>query len=187
MSTPIAGIGTKTQNLRIKENNSPLQDKAEKDNETEADPLKSSLYSGIDSDEEDPYYDNQRDEKDEKWTDKHITGGIDRSMSDAVLNCPSCFVLLCVDCQRHEKYSDQYRAMFVANCKVNYYPQFIYNRKQRNTKRLKAKWEREEVENTSLYLREELFCSVVCANCEIEVAVFDSNEVYHFFNVITGY
>ncbi|KAF5909675.1 sorting nexin-6, partial [Clarias magur] len=39
--------------------------------------------------------------------------------SDAILNCPACMTTLCLDCQRHEKYRTQYRAMFVMNCSVN--------------------------------------------------------------------
>uniref|UniRef100_A0A2K6CF62 E2F associated phosphoprotein n=1 Tax=Macaca nemestrina TaxID=9545 RepID=A0A2K6CF62_MACNE len=39
--------------------------------------------------------------------------------SDAVLNCPACMTTLCLDCQRHESYKTQYRAMFVMNCSIN--------------------------------------------------------------------
>jgi len=40
--------------------------------------------------------------------------------SDAVLSCPCCFHILCMDCQRHEKYSNQYRAMFVIDIAVDW-------------------------------------------------------------------
>ncbi len=40
------------------------------------------------------------------------------SESDAMLNCPCCFALLCVDCQRHETWVNQYRAVFVRNCRI---------------------------------------------------------------------
>eukprot|EP00957_Ditylum_brightwellii_P015726 1185928-Ditylum_brightwellii.AAC.1 len=30
--------------------------------------------------------------------------------SDAILSCPCCFTILCMDCQRHTKYVNQYRA-----------------------------------------------------------------------------
>lgn len=40
--------------------------------------------------------------------------------SDAVLNCPACASLLCTDCQRHQVYQTQYRAMFVFNCAVDF-------------------------------------------------------------------
>lgn len=38
--------------------------------------------------------------------------------SDAVLSCPACFTILCCDCQQHELYSNQFRAMFVFKCRV---------------------------------------------------------------------
>ena len=36
--------------------------------------------------------------------------------TDAILSCPGCFTTCCIDCQQHE-YKDQYRAMFVTNCR----------------------------------------------------------------------
>ncbi|GAB4817238.1 hypothetical protein N2152v2_004284 [Parachlorella kessleri] len=60
------------------------------------------------------FYDPAADEKDEKWMAKHRRG----HMSDAVLSCPLCFTTLCIDCQQHARYENQFRAMFVMNCKV---------------------------------------------------------------------
>lgn len=46
--------------------------------------------------------------------------------SDAVLACPCCLSIVCMDCQQHERYVNQYRAMFVMNilvrwdCKLQY-------------------------------------------------------------------
>lgn len=37
--------------------------------------------------------------------------------SDAILSCPLCFTTLCIDCQQHDKYDNQFRAMFVMNCR----------------------------------------------------------------------
>ncbi|EFJ44907.1 hypothetical protein VOLCADRAFT_64139 [Volvox carteri f. nagariensis] len=54
------------------------------------------------------------DEEDAVWADQQREGRV----SDAVLSCPGCFTTLCIDCQRHEKYHHQYRAMFVMNCAV---------------------------------------------------------------------
>ena len=34
---------------------------------------------------------------------------------------------------------------------------------------------------------QELFNPVTCATCKTEVAVYDSDEVYHFFNVIASH
>ncbi|CEP19246.1 hypothetical protein [Parasitella parasitica] len=71
-------------------------------------------------------YDPDMDVKDEKWVAKQIHGKEDSMRSnedgpldnktDAILSCPMCFTTLCYSCQRHEKYVDQFRAMFVRNC-----------------------------------------------------------------------
>ena len=41
--------------------------------------------------------------------------------SDAVLSCPCCFTPLCYDCQRHDVYLSQYRAMVRALPFILYY------------------------------------------------------------------
>ena len=40
--------------------------------------------------------------------------------TDAVLSCPYCFHIVCMDCQRHTTYKNQYRAMFVMNILVRW-------------------------------------------------------------------
>jgi hypothetical protein len=40
--------------------------------------------------------------------------------SDAVLSCPCCFATVCMDCQQHDTYKHQYRAMFVMNIAVDW-------------------------------------------------------------------
>ena len=40
--------------------------------------------------------------------------------SDGILSCPCCFQIVCMDCQKHEKYTNQYRAMFVMNIGVDW-------------------------------------------------------------------
>ncbi|GLC67854.1 hypothetical protein PLESTF_000614500 [Pleodorina starrii] len=72
-----------------------------------------SVASGLQQ-EPDPFYDEAADEADAAWADRQRCGRV----SDAVLSCPGCFTTLCIDCQRHEKYHHQYRAMFVMNCSV---------------------------------------------------------------------
>eukprot|EP00012_Vannella_robusta_P009652 CAMPEP_0206205938 /NCGR_PEP_ID=MMETSP0166-20121206/14557_1 /ASSEMBLY_ACC=CAM_ASM_000260 /TAXON_ID=95228 /ORGANISM="Vannella robusta, Strain DIVA3 518/3/11/1/6" /LENGTH=177 /DNA_ID=CAMNT_0053626131 /DNA_START=49 /DNA_END=582 /DNA_ORIENTATION=+ len=176
-----------SQKLWIKEDALPTNVGEEIGDAKEADPMLSSLLSGEDMEEEDPYYDHQRDEKDEKWAHKNISGAQERSGTDAVLNCPSCFTLLCVDCQRHEIFSDQYRAMFVTNCKVNCYAQVTFKAKKKAKRNQKTKWERVEVDDSSAHAPDELYFPVTCAYCETEVAVYDCNEIYHFFNTVSGY
>ena len=40
--------------------------------------------------------------------------------SDGILSCPCCFQIVCMDCQKHEKYTNQFRAMFVMNIGVDW-------------------------------------------------------------------
>lgn len=47
--------------------------------------------------------------------------------SDAILSCPRCFNVVCMDCQQHERYSNQYRAMFVMNIGVDWTKKMIYD------------------------------------------------------------
>jgi len=99
---------------------------------------------------EDVLYNPNLDEEDEAWVYKHKRGmqenedcrnikatdalqlqhGQKQSSSlpkifkprtsDAVLSCPCCFEIVCMDCQRHERYANQFRAMFVMNIGVSW-------------------------------------------------------------------
>lgn len=59
------------------------------------------------------FYDSEADDKDQVWAQKQRQG----RRSDAVLSCPGCLTTVCIDCQRHEYITTQYRAMFVRNCR----------------------------------------------------------------------
>ncbi|XP_013421403.1 E2F-associated phosphoprotein isoform X2 [Lingula anatina] len=59
--------------------------------------------------------------------------------SDAVLNCPACMTSLCLDCQRHDLYKEQYRAMFVMNCKVDRTEILRYPKSSMTTSRKRKK------------------------------------------------
>ena len=59
------------------------------------------------------FYDSQEDERDHAWIQKQRQG----RQSDAILSCPGCLTTVCIDCQRHEYITTQYRAMFVTNCR----------------------------------------------------------------------
>lgn len=119
--------------------------------------------------------------------------------SDAVLNCPACMTLLCLDCQRHDKYHGQYRAMFVLNCRVDKsqvlnYPMTANKKSIKKNKKSKTKTEEdtmvpnEEVETVEEGCSSsEKYNPVQCEVCTTEVAVFDNQEVFHFFNVIEGF
>ncbi|UXI16778.1 39S ribosomal protein [Sarcoptes scabiei] len=57
------------------------------------------------------------------------------AINDVKLNCPCCLSLLCLDCQRHEIYKTQYRAMFVVNCRIDFQKRLIYRNKSREEKK----------------------------------------------------
>ena len=126
--------------------------------------------------------------------------------SDAVLNCPACFTLLCLDCQRHTLYSNQYRAMFVQNCSVDSTQKLEFpmskKDKKRSQKNRKGKSSKSSEgaateDNSSLTAasasnqteesNEELFNPVKCDTCSTEVGVYDKEEIYHFFNIIASH
>jgi len=145
-------------------------------------------------------YDPEADDLDEAWMAKQ--GGLTKAEhSDAILNCPSCMTVLCVDCQRHEKYHTQYRAMFTLNCTVNHKDVLRYKKKKekkrKGRKRAKIQDRRKKSRSRSRSLNrasdatdtdaEDLYHPVTCKVCESEVGVFDSDELVHFFNVIASH
>jgi predicted nucleic acid binding AN1-type Zn finger protein len=111
----------------------------------------------------------------------------DFPQSDAVLNCPACMSTLCLDCQRHELYHSQYRAMFVMNCKImrnevlHYVPKPEKKKNQQGKKTMKEQDDTAPVDSTS----KESYHPVRCNICNTEVAVYDKDQVFHFFNVLS--
>lgn len=122
------------------------------------------------------FYDSDLDAKDELWVHKKRQG----RYSDAVLSCPACFTTLCLECQRHEKYVTQYRAVFVVNCntKNEQVP-------QQNTQKSRRRKRARDCSGTQAgAVGGETFRQVCCSVCSTEVGVIDEEEVYHFFNVL---
>lgn len=108
--------------------------------------------------------------------------------SDAVLNCPACMTTLCLDCQRHEKYRTQYRAMFVMNCTVKKDEVLRYkNQEDRKQRRRKRRKEQTPEPTPAGMEADELYHPVQCSECSTEVAVLDQDEVYHFFNILASH
>nr|XP_027199386.1 39S ribosomal protein L39, mitochondrial-like [Dermatophagoides pteronyssinus] len=116
--------------------------------------------------------------------------------NDATLNCPCCLSLLCLDCQRHEIYKTQYRAMFVQNCRIDYGKKlFIKNKdeiRKRFQKRKKRQQQSEQQESEnehsfSTLTTNDQYYPVHCNICNTQVAVYDLDEVYHFFSVIASH
>jgi hypothetical protein len=99
------------------------------------------------SNDEDPLYNPKADDEDAQWMQNNYSEHVTKNSrhTDAFLHCPGCFTLLCVDCQRHDVFLNQYRAMFVKNCKVDkqrevrYKKQEIVSNKQRKKEEYKAK------------------------------------------------
>ncbi|XP_059836378.1 E2F-associated phosphoprotein [Hypanus sabinus] len=147
-------------------------------------------------------YDPDQDDRDQAWVDMQRRGyrGLNKQpnmseslpvpSSDAVLNCPSCMTTLCLDCQRHDLYKEQYRAMFVMNCIINRGEILRYknpsNRKRKNRCK-KVKYPSGDTSVGSKQDGGEIYHPVRCAECSVEVAVFDKDEVYHFFNVLASH
>ncbi|KAI5611504.1 E2F-associated phosphoprotein [Silurus asotus] len=165
-------------------------------------------------------YDPDEDDRDQAWVDakrkeyrsrrRPISSAQRRNQSqplpssDAILNCPACMTTLCLDCQRHEKYRTQYRAMFVMNCKVDKDEVLRYKAaKQKKQRRKKIRQDhvatsteaKSETEakagltdsRLSGMDEEEIYHPVKCTECSTEVAVYDKDEVYHFFNILASY
>ncbi|CCD71511.1 E2F-associated phosphoprotein [Caenorhabditis elegans] len=136
-------------------------------------------------------YDDQEDEDNEKWVKEHrkIARGSDApgsSEADGVLSCPGCMVELTRDCQRHEIYKTQYRAMFVTNCQLDGEKMAIEKTgKDRRRDRQKAKKSGKMADGP--VLPDEMYTQVKCSSCGTIVAMMDSDEIYHFFNVLAGY
>eukprot|EP01121_Diplochlamys_sp_Union-15-3_P021258 TRINITY_DN8569_c0_g1_i1.p1 TRINITY_DN8569_c0_g1~~TRINITY_DN8569_c0_g1_i1.p1 ORF type:complete len:137 (+),score=14.99 TRINITY_DN8569_c0_g1_i1:78-488(+) len=119
--------------------------------------------------EHDWLYDKKADRKDQNWvTRRKYKVGNEVFDSDAVLDCPCCFETLCYISQRHQIYKTQYRAVFVTdNCVVD---------ANAIRKHLDTKGQNEQN-----------YSAVKCSSCNTEVGVFDSEEVYHFFNVVPSH
>lgn len=143
---------------------------------------------------DDLFYDPNMDDEDQAWVEdirKDYSKGRKNQKqkplpnSDAVLNCPACFVTLSLDCQRHDKYESQYRAMFVMNCTVDSSQQLKYPEPKSKRKKSKKKAEGEAA--NQIVDPNDLFHPVKCDRCSTQVAVYDTDEIYHFFNVLASY
>ncbi|VDO72762.1 unnamed protein product, partial [Onchocerca flexuosa] len=159
------------------------------------------------------FYDSDEDEDNECWVRHHreqlkivkpsnSSSSEDRRTkqekdqdheTDAVLSCPACMSLLTRDCQRHELYHNQYRAIFVENCsvvedEVLFLPQSGKN-KQKARKNAAGIKPNTIVDPASItkFPKEDLFHPVRCNICATNVGVYDYEEIFHFFNVLTGY
>jgi len=136
---------------------------------------------------DDLFYDPEADDVDQSWVDSvrqsyqtpKPAGNVSKlPNSDAVLNCPACFTVLCLDCQRHEIYKTQYRAMFVINCTVDTTQRMSFPLKTKKGGRSKK---------PGGVSGDDSYHPVTCDTCNTEVAMYDQNEIYHFFNVVSSH
>ncbi|CAO3600744.1 unnamed protein product [Absidia cylindrospora] len=133
-------------------------------------------------------YDPLGDEKDEAWVAEQINKAVPKgsqtkdsvARTDAILSCPMCFSPLCFSCQRHENYSNQFRAMFVTNCQVNNKERYRYAATSSSSRN------KTEAMDEAAPDQDEAYYVVKCETCDTHVAMMDEDEVYHFFNVIAN-
>ncbi|XP_003748626.1 E2F-associated phosphoprotein-like [Galendromus occidentalis] len=140
---------------------------------------------------DDLFYDPDEDEDNEKWAQRQRQQSIFPASSsarveplprsDAVLNCPGCMTLLCRDCQAHETKSGQYRAMFVLNCKPDTSVQVPGPLTKDRRKRRRGGRDQASESDDKM-----LFHPFHCNFCQTRIGVFDSDEVYHFLNVLAS-
>lgn len=153
----------------------------------------------------DDLYSENLDEEDEAWVYRHMRGGVEETVmlkkpnsskleqakllkprnSDAVLSCPCCFAIVCMDCQQHEKYENQYRAMFVMNIGVDWNHELIHCDKSH------ALIDKPPTPDNHVPdpddTKEQVYYYVYCAACKTQVAALDmQEEVYHFYGTIAS-
>merc|ERR1711862_418339 len=111
----------------------------------------------------DPLHDPDADDEDGKWVARKLLqpDGADVRTTAAVLNCPGCFTPVCYQCQKHDQYARQWRAVEVRNCTVD-----------RSVPLALSKGD------TARYF------PVKCEVCNAEVGLQDADDVYHLFHVL---
>lgn len=149
-------------------------------------------------------------------TDENGGMPVEGLATDAQLSCPLCFTTVCLECQRHAKYLNQFRAVTGINVNVKH-DEFLTldqvsggggggsgRRKGGRKKRGKTATTRhnhgdggvgagnqppeEEVGEGGQRAGEEteMFHPVSCGECDHIVGVYDAEEVFHFFGVIAS-
>ena len=119
-------------------------------------------------------YGEELDAQDEAWVAKQRSG----RKSDAHLSCPSCLCTLTIDCQRHASEEQQWRAMFVTNCRVD--------TSQVEPVKALTRGKRRRGRQTAHHDPSQVFHPVFCEVCGVKVGVHDSEQVYHFLHVLAS-
>ena len=71
--------------------------------------------------------------------------------------------------------------MFVMNCTVDYSEKLTYPTTSEKKKKKKNK------NDFGGDNEDELFNPVKCSKCSTQVAVYDTDEIFHFFNVVASH
>jgi len=130
--------------------------------------VKFSIPDAVDDlNDDDGLYGDDLDDLDQKWADKQRGG----RQSDAILSCPGCLEIVTIDCQKHARSDEQFRAMFVQNCVVT-----------DATTELRGSEGQLDVPDEDGPYHE-----VKCETCDTLVGVRDREEVYHFFHVFPSH
>eukprot|EP00775_Hariotina_reticulata_P011192 gene11192-11342_t len=132
----------------------------------------------------DPLYDPFADDEDEKWAGQQRN----QRHTDAILSCPGCFTTLCIDCQQHEVYHTQYRAMLTINCEVKH-DQLMRSEVQPSKQKRRGKRKAADSEaqpESQQDKQEDMLHPVLCAVCGTQVGAQDAEEVVHFFHVLAS-
>ena len=134
---------------------------------------------------DDDFYDAQADQDDQDHVNnqqQHESLVMSSSNTDAVLSCPCCFQTVCRDCQQHDRYPNQYRAMFVLNILVDDSQVWTHGGESSGGGLVKV-----SASSMSTQQLAPLFYSVQCDNCHTQVAVLDPvEEVYHFTGCVAA-
>lgn len=102
--------------------------------------------------------------------------------SDAVLSCPCCFQIVCMDCQRHERYDNQFRAMFVMGILVRWDQKLRYDDIAQGLVPFEVQPNHVPPDHDV-----EHYYVVCCSNCQTQVAALDTkDEVYHFYDCLAS-
>ncbi|KAL6770094.1 hypothetical protein ACKKBG_A33570 [Auxenochlorella protothecoides x Auxenochlorella symbiontica] len=132
------------------------------------------------------FFDPEADDKSEAWVSK-LRGG---RRSDAILSCPQCFTTLCLECQQHAYQHNQFRAMFVMNCRIDseivqQYSVEPGGKARRGKKRAMAEEGDADADpKMAGALDAETFNPVTCAACDCSVGVRSmADGTYHFVDV----
>ena len=133
--------------------------------------------------------------------------------SDAVLSCPRCFSIVCMDCQQHESYANQFRAMFVMNIGVDWSKRIYYDEASGELRPCPSEARPDQGDRSAPQMEvdsqgdgggpfqvphdnvkeansdevngREQYYSVHCGYCQHALAALDmKDEIYHFYGCI---